>query len=81
MDLIPAELVQREINYEAWRRVVGVTSEGGAHLDPIQFLPLSLIFAKADLLPVVLDALQYLIVSQAGVGINHTQKMLNQRVS
>lgn len=57
---------------------MGVTSEGRAYLDPIQFLPLSLIFAKAILLPVVLDALQCLIVYQAGIGINHTQKMLNQ---
>lgn len=80
MDQVPAELVQREINHEAWRRTVGVTSEGRAYLDPIQFLPLSLSFAKADLLP-ILDALQCLIVYQAGVGINHTQKMLNQRVS
>ena len=55
--------------------------EGRAYLVPIQFLPLSLVFAKADPLPAVLDPLQCLIVYQAGDGINHTWKMLNQRVS
>lgn len=33
-------------------------SEGRAHLVPIQFIPLSVVFAKADLLPAVLDAFQ-----------------------
>lgn len=51
---------------------MGVLGEGRAHLVPIQFLPLSLVFARADLLPVILDLLQYLIVYQAGDGINHT---------
>lgn len=81
MDLVPAEMVWREINHKAWRRRVGAPGEGRAHLVPIQFLPLSLVFAKADLLPAVLDAVQYLIVYRAGDGINHTWKKLNQRVS
>lgn len=72
MDLVPAEMVWREINHKTWRKSVGVLGEGRAHLVPIQFLPLSLVFARADLLPVILDLLQYLIVYQAGDGINHT---------
>lgn len=81
MDLVPVEMVQREINHKAWRRGVGAPGEGRAHLVPIQFLTLSFVFAKADALPAVLDGLQYLIVYQAGESINHTWKMLNQRVS
>lgn len=84
MDLVPAEMVQREINHTAWKREVGAPGEGRAHLVPIQLFPLFLVFAKADMLPAVLDPLQYLIVYQAGDGINHIihkGKVLNQRVS
>lgn len=65
-------------------REVGAQVKGRAHLVPIQFLPLFLLFGKADMLPAVLDALQYLIVYQAGNAINHIihkEKVLNQRVS
>lgn len=61
MDLFPAEMVWSEINHKTWRGGVGAPGEGRAHLVPIQFLPLSLVFAKADLLPAVLDRLQYIL--------------------
>lgn len=84
MDLVPAEMVRREINHTTWKKELGAPGEGKAHLVPIQFLPLFLVFAKADMLPAALDPLQYLRVYQAGDGINHIihkWKVFNQRVS
>lgn len=80
MDLFPAEMVWREINHTTWIRGVGSPVEGRAHLvsHPVPS-PVSC-FSKADMLPAVLDPLQYLIVYQAGDGIDHRihkWKMLN----